>query len=199
MIKSAKRCLKKVIGKNCLIYDELLTLILEVEAVLNSRPLTYASSEYVEEPLTPACWSPGAWPESGCFFLFFLGGETIIINMMNEMIVQDEIINKIVVEWSVRTVKQLLGRFDTQRVHDRSCWGCCMRWPRLLTRGTITPNGAWNWNRWKWEYLLELWELHRLNVNKGSALLTAKLSLYKPNCEEEIQMATREVNLSVNK
>lgn len=53
MIKSAKRCLKKAIGKNCLTHDELLTLVVEVEAVLNCRPLTYVSSEGVEEPLTP--------------------------------------------------------------------------------------------------------------------------------------------------
>ena len=54
MIKSAKRCLRKAIGKNCLTYDELLTLVIEVEAVLNARPLTYVSSEDVEEPLTPS-------------------------------------------------------------------------------------------------------------------------------------------------
>ena len=54
MIKSAKRCLKKAIGKNCLTHDELLTLVIEVEAVLNSRPLTYVSSEGAEEPLTPS-------------------------------------------------------------------------------------------------------------------------------------------------
>ena len=54
MVKSAKRCLKKVIGRNCLTYDELLTLVTEVEAVLNSRPLSYVSSEDVEEPLTPS-------------------------------------------------------------------------------------------------------------------------------------------------
>ena len=54
MIKSAKRCLRKSIGRNCLSYDELITLITEVEAVLNSRPLTYVSSEDVEEPLTPS-------------------------------------------------------------------------------------------------------------------------------------------------
>ena len=52
MIKSAKRCLKKSVGRNCLTHDELLTLVVEVEAVLNSRALTYASSEDVEEPLT---------------------------------------------------------------------------------------------------------------------------------------------------
>jgi len=54
MIKSAKRCLRKAIGRNCLTYDELLTLVTEVEAVLNSRPLTYVSSEDLEEPLTPS-------------------------------------------------------------------------------------------------------------------------------------------------
>ena len=54
MVKSAKRCLKKSIGKSCLSHDELLTLVTEIEAVLNSRPLTYVSSEDVEEPLTPS-------------------------------------------------------------------------------------------------------------------------------------------------
>ena len=54
MVKSAKRCLKKVIGKQLLTYDELLTLVIEVEAVLNSRPLSYISTEDLEEPLTPS-------------------------------------------------------------------------------------------------------------------------------------------------
>ena len=54
MVRSAKRCLRKPVGKNCLSHDELLTLITEVEAVLNSRPLTYVSSEDVQEPLTPS-------------------------------------------------------------------------------------------------------------------------------------------------
>ena len=46
--------MKKSIGINCLTYDELLTLITEVEAVLNSRPLSCVSSEDPEEPLTPS-------------------------------------------------------------------------------------------------------------------------------------------------
>ena len=44
MIKSAKRCL----------YDELLTLVIEVECVLNSRPLTYVYAGDVTELLTPS-------------------------------------------------------------------------------------------------------------------------------------------------
>lgn len=34
--------------------DELSTVIVEVEAVLNSRPLTYIAAEEIEELLTPA-------------------------------------------------------------------------------------------------------------------------------------------------
>ena len=44
---------KKIIGRNCLFYDELLTLVTEVEAALNSWLFTYISSKDVEEPLTP--------------------------------------------------------------------------------------------------------------------------------------------------
>ena len=54
MIQSAKRCLKKSIGGAQLTYDELLTAITEVEGILNSRPLSYVSSEDLEEPLTPS-------------------------------------------------------------------------------------------------------------------------------------------------
>ena len=54
MIKSAKRCLKKAIGPSCLTFDELVTLVTETEAVLNSRPLTYVSTEDLEEPLMPS-------------------------------------------------------------------------------------------------------------------------------------------------
>ena len=52
MIQSAKRCLKKAIGRNCLSLGELLTLVVEAESVLNSRPLTYVYSDEITEPLT---------------------------------------------------------------------------------------------------------------------------------------------------
>ena len=54
MIRCVKRCLKKILKNAKLTYDELSTVVVEVECVLNSRPLTYVSSDDTEEPLTPS-------------------------------------------------------------------------------------------------------------------------------------------------
>ena len=54
MIKSTKRCLRKTIGQARLTYDELITALVEVEMALNSRPLSYVSTEDIEEPLMPS-------------------------------------------------------------------------------------------------------------------------------------------------
>ena len=54
MVKMTKRCLKKTIGRAKFTYDELLTSVTEVEAIINSRPLSYISAEDVDEPLTPS-------------------------------------------------------------------------------------------------------------------------------------------------
>ena len=53
MVKSTKRCLKKVL-KNCsLSYEELETVLVEVENVINNRPLSYIDNDSTEEVLTP--------------------------------------------------------------------------------------------------------------------------------------------------
>ena len=43
----------KVIGKASLTYDELNTAVIEVESVLNCRPISHFSTEDQDEPLTP--------------------------------------------------------------------------------------------------------------------------------------------------
>ena len=54
MVKSTKRCLRKMIGQAKLSLDELQTAVIEVESIINSRPLSYVSSNDLEEPLTPS-------------------------------------------------------------------------------------------------------------------------------------------------
>ena len=54
MIQSMKRCLRKAIGRAKLTQEELLTLLAETEAVLNSRPISYTQDFGAEEPLTPS-------------------------------------------------------------------------------------------------------------------------------------------------
>ena len=54
LIGCAKRCLRKTLGKASLTYDELLTVVTELEAVLNLRPLMYVHANDLEEPLTPS-------------------------------------------------------------------------------------------------------------------------------------------------
>ena len=56
MIRSTKRCLKKIIGQAMLSYSELCTLLVEVEAVINARPITYVTddSDGIAYPLTPS-------------------------------------------------------------------------------------------------------------------------------------------------
>ena len=54
LVQMVKRCLKKMIGRACLTYDELSTVIIEVKGVINSRPLCYVTSHDLDQPITPA-------------------------------------------------------------------------------------------------------------------------------------------------
>ena len=47
-----KNCLKKVVGKAKLNFEELNTVIVEIEKCVNSRPLTYLSEEHEDTIIT---------------------------------------------------------------------------------------------------------------------------------------------------
>lgn len=56
LVHSVKRCLRKVIGRTSLIYEELHTLLVEIEGIVNARPITYIydDTEGISYPLTPS-------------------------------------------------------------------------------------------------------------------------------------------------
>ena len=54
MVGSVKRCLRKALGNSKLSKDDLLTVLVEIEGTLNSRPLTYEYNEAETETLTPS-------------------------------------------------------------------------------------------------------------------------------------------------
>ena len=54
MVRSVKRCLRKVLGNAKLTVEELSTVLVEVEGTLNARPMTEEYEEFESEVLTPS-------------------------------------------------------------------------------------------------------------------------------------------------
>lgn len=54
MVRSVKRCLRKVLGNAKLTVEELSTVLVEIEGTLNARPLTEEYEEFEGEVLTPS-------------------------------------------------------------------------------------------------------------------------------------------------
>lgn len=55
-MRSIKKPLKKILGRSTLSFDVIRTVLVEIEGVLNSRPLTYMydDEESISYPLTPS-------------------------------------------------------------------------------------------------------------------------------------------------
>ena len=53
LVRSVKISLKKILGKSMLSYEELQTVLLKIESVINGRPLVYLSEDDLGDVLTP--------------------------------------------------------------------------------------------------------------------------------------------------
>ena len=54
IVQVVKRSIRKFLSKSKLTYEELLTVICEIESVVNWRPLCYIYNDSIEEVITPA-------------------------------------------------------------------------------------------------------------------------------------------------
>ena len=54
MVKSTKRCLRKIVGRANFCYNKMHTAVVEIEAIINSRLLTFLCADDVDELLTPS-------------------------------------------------------------------------------------------------------------------------------------------------
>ena len=53
MVKTVKACLRKTFGKAFVPFEELQTILCEIEMVVNNRPLAYISKDDLNDALTP--------------------------------------------------------------------------------------------------------------------------------------------------
>ena len=53
LVRTVKTALKKVLGKSLLTFEELQTILCDIESTINSRPLTYTNEDDLDEIITP--------------------------------------------------------------------------------------------------------------------------------------------------
>lgn len=100
-MRTIKEPLKKVLGKALLNFEEMTTILAEVEIVVNNRPLTYVSSS-ADEPdtLTPSHFLiPGKRVEYPLHFLEHLAGESTKENLTRRKRYQTLLVMQIWSKW----------------------------------------------------------------------------------------------------
>ena len=66
MVRTVKACLKKTLGKAFVTFEELQTILCEIEVAMNNRPLAYLSEDDLDEALTPFHLMYGRSISTGC-------------------------------------------------------------------------------------------------------------------------------------
>ena len=84
MVRSVKRYLKKILGQARLRFDELLTILKEIEKFCSSRPLTYIYDDYIIEPLSPNHLIHGRAIATGCKDIVNMKETNVSVESLNQ-------------------------------------------------------------------------------------------------------------------
>ena len=134
LIGLTKRCLKKTIGKSKMSYDELITTVVEIEAVPNNMfHVTYASCEEISEPLTPSLLMMGRQllviprlgppsPENDPDF----NGVNTPKTLHKQLIYLNAIIDRFLTRWRQEYLVALQDRHRHSTEVNESIHVCCM-------------------------------------------------------------------------
>ena len=136
MVKSTKRCLRKMIGQAKFSYDEMHTAVVEIEAIINSRPLSFLNSDDTEEPLTPSHLLVGRrMPDNLTYFVededFQVTGESLNRSVLNHFWKR----------WSKEYLLELRDRHRQRHVHGTST--PVMPGDIVLVHDQDHPRGFW--------------------------------------------------------
>ena len=123
LIGVVKSSLRKVLFKRQITFDELLTLVAEIEMKVNNRPLTYIDSELTQcEPLTPSHLMYGYRLNSNLsdITLEYISNPDLITEKdLNERFVYlNEIIHKFKTVWKKEYLGSLLDRAQTRKLNN---------------------------------------------------------------------------------
>ena len=84
MVRSVKRYLKKILGEARVRFDELLTILKEIETFCNSRPLTYIYDDYIIEALSPNHLIHGRAIATRCKDIVNMKETNVIVESLNQ-------------------------------------------------------------------------------------------------------------------
>lgn len=170
LIGSVKRSLKKTIGQTLLTLIELQTLIKEIEAILNSRPLTYISNQTDDTILTPSNFL-GSGAEKLCFPTIYNDDDeykpttTSKDNLIILWRKGQNLLNNYWKAWKSDYLLNLRERNDTK--HFRNS---CNELPKVgnivIIKDANTPRAHW-----------KLGKIVKLNISNDNLIRSIKLKL----------------------
>lgn len=162
LVGSVKSPLRKILYRTFLSFDEMSTLIKEIQSIINSRPITYIYSDDVDEPLTPSHLLIGKRSTQ-----LPLNIETIEdVERPNQY--REKIITKFQSRWKKEYLSELQDyHIRTQKAHDKETY------PNI---GDVVIM--------KEDSLRSNWKLARVtNIFKGRDGKLRSIEVIKPNKE----------------